>query len=74
MGYSGFLFSDYKKVKSNFKYYPISWLFTQIILTTIVYLFCDANFLVKLILSCLIFLSFIFYILKNKTLLIDSPK
>ena len=74
MGYYGFIFSDYKKIKSDLKYYPFFWLLAQITLTILAYFLCDSNIYLKLILCIIIFLSFIFYVLKNKILLIDSSK
>ena len=72
MGYSGFFFSDYKSIKFEKKYFPILWMSLQIILTVTSYLFCDANHILKLFLCSIIFLIFIFYVFKNKSILLSN--
>ena len=72
MGYYGFLFSDYKEIKPKLKYYPLLWMISQIILTIITYFFCDADDVVKLFLCLIVFFPLVFYVIKNKSLLISN--
>ena len=74
MGYYGFIFSDYKNLKIELKYYPLFWLTTQIILTIVAYNFCNESVLVKIILCGIVFLSFLAFIFKNKEVLIGSSR
>ena len=74
MGYYGFIFSDYKNLKIELKYYPLFWLTTQIILTIVAYNFCNESVLVKIMLCGIVFLSFLAFIFKNKEVLIGSSR